>query len=240
MDLLVCFIVNNSGIPSSSLLLCLHQQGKRASVRVNPLQVLCRRVTLLLPGFKSVFAVADKVSIASGPYTFSLDRREALGMITPTWEPQECKPGLTLTRLDLSRDGKKSIGDILRGKHHFDPMLLLFLRKLRRVAFNVSATTGFPPSTIEISRKDFNDQGDFIQLGRTTNGVVDFQRRFIVVKHEVDAYPHEAKREGIKRTAVVLAFPVDETGVPERKMKCKVHAFLPLANYGLPVSSCPA
>ncbi|CAN9390393.1 unnamed protein product [Alternaria alternata] len=57
-------------------------------------------------GFKSVFKVADVVSISSGHYSFKFDKKETLGMIAPIWDefPDFRLPNNTSVLLQLSAD----------------------------------------------------------------------------------------------------------------------------------------
>ena len=50
-----------------------------------------RRSLRRIPGFKSVFTVANVVHISSGPYTFKFDKSHDLGMLTPIWESHQTR-----------------------------------------------------------------------------------------------------------------------------------------------------
>ena len=180
-----------------------------------------------LVGFKSVFTVADVVSILSGPYTFKFDKHKPLGMIAPIWisEPQaEYHPGETTFLLELSpamehEDLKDRLRDI-------QPSLLLFLRKLRRIEITTDEGTAVLGM--------YTDRHRVTQLTHTGRGAQP-AKRYILSRHNVNVSCDEKKRSGITRSEIVLAFPVSESLEPMESWQ-DVHAFLPLRRYGFRVS----
>ncbi|OTA55865.1 hypothetical protein K449DRAFT_438428 [Hypoxylon sp. EC38] len=106
-------------------------------------------------GFKSVFRVAYKVHIQSGPYSFTFTHREedlGMGMISPEWEEtaHELPPPLTRTTLYLhetdSEDAQRR-----RISHHFrnvDFAILWSLKSLERVEIRFHNEDGNEASSL--------------------------------------------------------------------------------------------
>ncbi|TFY59489.1 hypothetical protein EVJ58_g5745 [Rhodofomes roseus] len=175
-------------------------------------------------GFKAVFVVAQQVHVASRHFMFRFDRDGTLGMINPIWDTSyPINHGWTTFRLELApvvdRVGlEEQIGGI-------QPSLLLFLRKLRSIDIDMA-------SLVSVRRID--ESGDIIRLERHENYNCVSTRRYFVVKRIVNTYAHEEKRRGIDQSEIVLAFPINNDGQPEITQQY-VHAFLPVAAYGLNV-----
>ncbi|KAH9955853.1 hypothetical protein BC827DRAFT_1235201 [Russula dissimulans] len=179
-------------------------------------------------GFKSVFTVADKVYITSGPYSFHFDKTVELGMITPALGSKyPARPGWTTFHLQLasSEDGN-DLGAQLRDVR---PTLLLFLRKLR--ALSITFPVRAPQSTndVVVQRTDDEARG-MVSLQLIQNGECVVER-YILVKHIAQTPGEEPGRENIKESDVALAFPVTENFEPVTKQQ-EVHAFLPLRCFG--------
>lgn len=82
-------------------------------------------------GFKSVFGIADVVSVASGHYSFQFDARRRLDMIIPQWVdfPASSRPGFTSTLLQI-RD-RHATEELFEGLKSTSAERNLFLRRLR-------------------------------------------------------------------------------------------------------------
>lgn len=184
-------------------------------------------MTHLLAGFKSVFKVADKVFISSGPYKFYFDKHAELGMITPSWA-EDCpgREGSTQFTLQLSGTvDKKQLKEYLAD---VDPTLLLFLRKLRYLDLDLH------DARFAVERVDLATSGlihlrrhDRSAGSRTTS-------QYLLVKRVIAACSGERKRPNISQTEIVLAFPVRLNGSPKIRRQA-VHAFLPIRDYGFSV-----
>jgi hypothetical protein len=183
-------------------------------------------------GFKSVFKVADVVHISSGIYTFTLDRREELGMITPIWAPS-LPVVLEGTTFDLELSG--SADPMMLSAHLKDiqPTLLLFLRKLRYMTIEGPIGPQGRIATIEIHRDKVD--ADIVSLQRIEYGRSSVKRYFRVT-HVTQTYPGEERRRNVTHSNLVLAFPLTETEAPQISVQ-SVHAFLPLRSYGFTVRS---
>jgi hypothetical protein len=165
-------------------------------------------------------------------YTFKLDRREELGMITPIWEPSlTAVPGCTTFGLELSRSADpKMLSAHLKD---IQPTLLLFLQKLRYVIIEGPIGPQGRTATIEIHRDDVDT--DIISLQRIENGRTSINKYFRVT-HVTQTHLGEDRRRDVTHSNVVLAFPLTETEAPQISVQ-SIHAFLPLRSYGFTVRS---
>jgi hypothetical protein len=163
-------------------------------------------------------------------YTFTLDRREELGMITPIWAPSlPVVPGRTTFDLELSSSADpKMLSAHLKD---IQPTLLLFLRKLRYVTIEGPIGPQARTATIEIHRDDVDM--DIVSLRRIENERSSIERYFRVT-HVTQTYLREERRKNVTQSNVVLAFPLTETSAPQISIQ-SVHAFLPLRSYGFTV-----
>jgi hypothetical protein len=187
-----------------------------------------------MPGFKSVFTVADTVHISSREYTFRFDKHAVLGMITPIWDPSlSVEPGWTTFNLQLS--GSEDGQALSRQLTEIPPSALLFLRQLRSLVFHVKTSNCGKPLVVEVQYIDSGE--DIVCLIRRENGIVTLCQKFMLLKHTVPTYRHEEKRQGIHESEVVLVFPIQNSGNPVIEEQ-EVHAFLPLRRYGFNVSTC--
>ncbi|KAH9838232.1 uncharacterized protein C8Q71DRAFT_906078 [Rhodofomes roseus] len=180
-------------------------------------------------GFKAVFVVAQQVHVASRHFMFRFERDGTLGMINPIWDTSyPINHGWTTFHLQLApvvdrSDLEEQIGGI-------QPSLLLFLRKLRSIDIDIAKGKKKRSSLVSVRRIDESD--DIIRLERHENSRCVLKRRYIVVKKMVNTYVHEEKRKGIEQSEIILAFPINDDGQPETTEQY-VHAFLPVATYGL-------
>jgi hypothetical protein len=87
-------------------------------------------------GFKSVFMVAPKVNIQSGPFSLPFEhkpREQGMGMITPKWEPSDVVLAEPLTRITLTLLDSLNLDDLLSQFDDLPRTLLLFMKKLDRI-----------------------------------------------------------------------------------------------------------
>ena len=153
-------------------------------------------------------------------------------MVNPIWDASHCTdPGWTTFRLQIAQAiDRNELEEQVKG---IQPTLLLFLRKLRSIDIEIATRTR---SQISVCRVDEGD--GVVKLERRDNGVCVSSQKYIVFRQAVRTFAGEEKRQGIEQSEVVLAFPIDADGKP---VICQqyVHAFLPVASYGLPVSEKP-
>lgn len=181
-------------------------------------------------GFKSVFRVADQVWISSRQYHFKFDKTEPFGMIAPRWAefPGPTSPEETSFYLKLSKSyNEDELVDQLRT---FDPTLLMFLKRLKRVTLRV---LGRAEQSWEetILKTNAHENGSSLTILKMNNN----QLRYLTFDYLVENLPVESKRPQSSYSKIVLAFPL--TDLPERPRlgSYNVYAMLPIGDYGLKV-----
>jgi hypothetical protein len=180
-------------------------------------------------GFKSVFRVASIVYVSSCNFSFRFDSSRRLGIIAPQWAtfPQPTRPGYTSFYLQLSRGFEEQI--LINELLSLEPTVLAFLRKLRQI--NISITL---PNATNITRKleiHTEEVNNGLQLQKMRVSFTESQ--YITKRHRFGGLPKEKKRPGYSSSEILLAFPFEES----TKSTYEVYAFLPIRNYGFPVSS---
>jgi hypothetical protein len=150
-------------------------------------------------------------------------------MITPEWATEyPVVEGWTHFRLLLSK--KIHVGELITQLQDIHLSLLLFLRKLSSVT--IRTTSAGTVTTHEFHRTD--RQSTVANLKKVVNGVTD-SRNYLLVKHMVKAFTGEEKRQGIERSEIILAFPLEADETPYIDEEQYVYAFLPLRRYGFRV-----
>lgn len=187
-------------------------------------------------GFKSCFTVADRVWISSQPYNFRLGRND-LEMISPVVEDFKHTSMLQeQTMFCLHIPQKEDLANVRKEMHTLKPELLLFLRKLRKIRVVMAEKESQIEHEFLLHRQD--DVDDLQSCGYTTTQLARSDLaplpkfttdQLVVFRHTTQSMPEEAKREGIKHSEIVLAFPLDGN-ISSRP----VYNFLPIANYGFP------
>lgn len=180
-------------------------------------------------GFKSVFQVSNAPQIHSNGFHFRFDMsnpEDHLGYVLP----HLMEPNATLREDGTSivlpaKPGEKFSEEVLS---ELDARLLLFLRQLRRIELRT------PEEVVTMLRQD--DAG-FIALQTNrqhTNGEsAATNDRYLRVATTVrmNDVPDE-KRPGVTDSEVVLAFPMDDTGMALANAECATFAFLPIREFG--------
>ncbi|KAL2817700.1 hypothetical protein BDW59DRAFT_165856 [Aspergillus cavernicola] len=179
-------------------------------------------------GFKSIFKVASKVQIQSGPFCFSLRHREGengLGMVAPVNEIHEVLPREVRTRFTLFAVHPEQYEDFGDKLANFPHTIVAFLSKLKTVKFwnwtlqGAMSLKSFNRSLIG-SSLICNEHGD---IEMTTHEYVYFRKR-------VTGLPPRESRPVPTDVEMVLAFPVDGQVVSTQPF---AHAYLPLRAVGL-------
>jgi hypothetical protein len=186
-------------------------------------------------GFKSVFRITDEPQIFSNGYQFRLPKHDpdtGLGYVVPFWIeelPPQIDPGVTNILLPLcpSAQGELAkIGDI-------DSSLLLFLKQLQQVHV-VDEVRGL---SMKISRTGSDERIKLVKVVDEVGGgtVVDEMKHWKIVRRE---YPvrdglREEKRKEITESELAIALPLTDTNDADGKHFHPVHAYLPIADYGL-------
>ena len=181
-------------------------------------------------GFKSVYRIADEVWISSRQYSFKFDKHQAFGMIAPVWAefPATVKPNLTSFFLKLAEECDQD--DLIKDLKSFDPHLLLFLRRIRKVEIQISEANDCQWSQ---SLYKTTDSGQKYTI--TTLSSADTQQQFVTFEHTVLDLPPESRRSGISSSALTFAIPMGASQGDLLPGRQKVYALLPISDYGLRV-----
>ena len=190
-------------------------------------------------GFKSLFKVADAVTVRSEPYSFKLDTASSLGslgMIVPIWidpddRPECCSANIpahgTLFILQLKQGfyEDKNFFNFLT----FDFSFLLFTRKIKSMQL-VDGRWNFWEETREGSIQVESGTG---VIKTSLNGSSESIKQYAIFQHTVHDMPQEANRQGQAESLVTLAFPqVNQKPSLEDQ---QTYAFLPIDHFGFQV-----
>ncbi|KIW88650.1 uncharacterized protein Z519_10696 [Cladophialophora bantiana CBS 173.52] len=183
-------------------------------------------------GFKSIFKVADQVTIKSHPYSFTFDTASELGqlgMLVPTWvdQPTGPKDGTLLTIRLKNQDGiRTALSDQLK---NFDFYSLLFSRVLRKIKI-VQVRGSF--TTTEASFREHGESITELVIERS-HGPRTIER-FIIRNHSAESKTRVDTRKW--PTNIRLAFPVvgenDKGPHQKRQQSCLTYAFQGIQDFG--------
>ncbi|RFU23945.1 hypothetical protein B7463_g12390, partial [Scytalidium lignicola] len=248
---------DNRYLVSSTPTLCISVSSQLVKIECNEIgfteenvQALCRTGQSSKPpgqgyigekgiGFKSVFKIAKRAHVRSPPYYFQLDKDRMLGMITPEWDdeyfavhPQEYQTTIILDRIcDASTDFSTALQLDIEA---FNPMVILFLRRLVRLQMTLSPPTSSQNgATMSRCFRRYTDTlyPEITTLENEDSGSkVHFYKR----RHVLSFNGTEVRRPNLSRTEIVLAFPVElvsDTWIPKPK-QLPTFAYLPLGNFG--------
>lgn len=208
-------------------------------------------------GFKSIFKVAWKAHIQSGPYCFAFIHRPGdlgMGMISPEWETSSERLDGPLTRITLllhEEDNRrqkinvnaqrKSIKEQLQT---LQSTMLLFLKKLKRVNIHFHEEQETTSISMNLDRDTFNAR-TILSRRETHGGQSTEEKTFYHVTTQIvtglarsdnrNYSEAEESTRAYSRAEVILAFPLSEDSVPIVQPQ-EVFAFLPVRQYGFNVS----
>lgn len=189
-------------------------------------------------GFKSVFMVASRVYIQSGPFSFFFEHEEGdtgIGMIAPEYEKPKETLEDPLTRMTLSLI--KGIDETALHQQFRDlpDTLLLFLRQLGSISIERSGfTDGVSESTTYTCQHD-EEAGRTILEKTYRKGSEPPEkslRYYFVQRKLLQDLPNDPKRD-YNTAEVVLAFPFDDNSEPVIENQ-EVFAYLPIRDFGFP------
>jgi hypothetical protein len=195
-------------------------------------------------GFKSVFKVARKVHIQSGPFSFAFshardDDDDGLGMITPYYEDTEDLPIGVRTRMTLTLLDSTKFEERASEFRHVPDTFLMFLSRLQRLSIELYAPDN-APTVAQYSKRETQENGLYTTfLAKTTRkGEKEStsDQKFYSMKSDLHDLPvDEARKDkqgnSIDRATVILAFPVHEHDEPVLEQQY-TYAFLPLRRVG--------
>ena len=192
-------------------------------------------------GFKSVFKVASKVHIQSGPFSFCFEyNRESpsetgMGMITPFFEEHKEVPAGIRTRMTLHLAPTADFENLV--KQFSDPnqlpdSLLMFLSQINKLDIVVHDTVGLVSRTTYLYEYEAkNQRGNLTKSSPHGFSEVTY---YHVTKKQFESLPKDPARENETSAEVVLAFPIDSNGMPVIEQQ-HVFAYLPMRQAGFSV-----
>ena len=189
-------------------------------------------------GFKSVFKIASKVRVQSGPFSFSFnygdgDDEDGMDMITPFNDVYEDLPRDVRTRFTLTLKKKKSFKGLVKEFTNLPHTLLLFLTALKRLKISIDDSNEIVETSYKYRYDETSGKG---LLTRKSTGRKPKKFHFYISKKLIPELPTEKARKDVKEAQVVLAFPVDGDDVPVIKQQF-VFAYLPIRKVGFSVRS---
>ncbi|KAF5008934.1 hypothetical protein FDECE_4797 [Fusarium decemcellulare] len=181
-------------------------------------------------GFKSVFKVASVVNIVSGYYEFMFERDTPLGMILPVLSPFPSRHRLLdHTQFLLQLGDQVDVQRIQTDLENIDPELLIFLRKLRRLSIETNYTKKTYHVQTDTSDATIGETATVYSTYGNENLTLD--KKYAITRFNASRMPSDTRREGITRSEVILAFPINESKSPKMG-RHKAFAFLPIDDFG--------
>lgn len=210
--------------------------------------------------------VASKVHIQSGPFSFYFEHKpgdNGMGMITPIWESTDAILTDPLTRITLTLLDSLDLNDLLSQFDDFPKTLLLFLKKLSRIIIDEDVERvedeeeGSEEGEEEDEGKQETDPGNRMKcittlscnldqnIGRAqvtesvdqAEEVVAYSEEYRITRKMISNLPADGQRD-YNTAEVVLAFPVFDIEGDDwpHITSQKTYAFLPIRDFGYPVS----
>ncbi|KAF5666548.1 hypothetical protein FCIRC_10136 [Fusarium circinatum] len=210
-------------------------------------------------GFKSVFTIASKVQIESGPYSFYLQHEDGdpgIGMVRPHWtEPpvlpdhvkdREAYGGLFGNRtriiLFLKDQNRENLRNSFIDQLWDTPdSVLLFMKNLRSLKITVLGEDNKVQRSKDVllDRDLFGPQSRISTTKELGPAKLKTWNRYLVYRSTATGLPANPNRRPAPESSadtssaeVVLAFPVDEKGEPIIENQ-KLFAFMPVSETGL-------
>jgi hypothetical protein len=202
-------------------------------------------------GFKSVFMVASKVHIQSGPFSFSFEHgpgEQGMGMIAPKWEPSDVVLAEPLTRITLTLLDSLNLDDFFSQFDDLPRTLLLFMKKLDRIIIDADLRdvdgSAMKPNTrvrsIITYSSDFNQITGKAKITVSMDAIerpVSNSFEYRIARKRLCNLPADAQRD-YNPAEVMLVFPVFEIYRNDQLEfeSEQIHAFVPVHDLGSPVS----
>lgn len=192
-------------------------------------------------GFKSVFKVAWKVQIQSGPFSFFIRHRPEdpnWNMTIPIYEDSTALEDHTVTRITLHLHEYISLQDIHGHFVHLPFKSLLFLRNLKKIQVvdNWSALAQ-NICTWTTNRGAKENKSELITITEERSQMRPGKHLFQIFRKDALHLPEDKLRSNVDQTRVELAFPIYEDHLPRIEGQ-EVYAFLPLKDFGFNVTWC--
>ncbi|KIM99744.1 hypothetical protein OIDMADRAFT_125409, partial [Oidiodendron maius Zn] len=194
-------------------------------------------------GFKSVFMVASKAHIQSGPFTFFFEHpssRDAsgMGMVSPVWHNYDARAKHSGTKITLNLRNDVNRSELENQLFTDLPdTLLLFLKKLQRISIDKYDASGLLLRHTEYTcdRDDVNRKVTLTKstLTRGSSPLKTVTRYFTTTK-KLSMLPSDTQKT-FNTAELVLAFPVQEGDVaPRIASKHDIYSYLSIRNSGFP------
>ncbi|KAL4811957.1 hypothetical protein BDW67DRAFT_179145 [Aspergillus spinulosporus] len=179
-------------------------------------------------GFKSVFKIAYKVCIQSGPFSFYFEYRRGdggLAMITPFYQAPHKLPSSIRTRITLWLLNSNDFSTRARELKEIPDTLLLFLRKLRRLTIEI------PTLMSRVTYECEEGTTANFTIFRKRTDKTQKKRLYYMQKQTLTDLPAHHSRQEQQGAGLILAFPLDESFKPVIEPQF-VYSFLPMRNEG--------
>jgi len=188
-------------------------------------------------GFKSVFKIASKVHVQSGPFSFSFnyggDDEDGMGMVTPFNDIHEDLPGDVRTRFTLALKDDTDFESLVKEFADLPDTLLLFLTTLKRLRISIDDSDEISETNFEYRYDETSGKG---LLTRNSARGKPKVFHFYISEKLIQNLPTDKARKDVKEAQVVLAFPVNGQDVPIVTQQY-VFAYLPIRKVGFSVRS---
>ena len=191
-------------------------------------------------GFKSVFMVASKVHIQSGPFSFFFEHHHGdsgMGMIAPEYIPPELPFPGSLTRMTLTLLDGLDQPSLYAQFQALPDTILLFLSKLKRITIKIlePETMGFETTCFTCFHSVPTRRATlFRSMDSTSKPPMVDMTEYHVTRKLLKNLPYDEQRAH-NTAEVVLAFPLDENSTPIIRSQ-EVFAYLPIRDYGFSVT----
>lgn len=200
-------------------------------------------------GFKSVFAISNRVTIQSGLWSFEFENQrgdDGLGMITPHWTMPVALLSDVGTRITLHLK-RKDLGFLKELSNAFADVpdtTLLFLRQVAKISISDEQTEHSTLSRVFARHDKWNavEKSTSVNVNRTTTHLLYkmYQGEFSLASSS----PTDHEESDVQQnTTVELAFPVQRNSGLPNVSDCGQHifAFLPMKRMAqLPVRNIAA
>lgn len=192
-------------------------------------------------GFKSVFKVASKVHIQSGPFSFAFQYKfgdSGFGMVTPFLDEFEELPSGVRSRITLTLSPSSDFTELLKDFEALPDSLLIFLSKLKSITINVmNANNELVSKTVYAYEYSPDNHRGTLTKHRSIEGKdIQIAQYFHITRRALSNLPKDAARPMTDQAEVVLAFPLDEKSIPILEQQ-HVFAFLPVRKVGFNVGN---
>ena len=180
--------------------------------------------------------MSSKVCIYSNGFNFSFDKGCTLGMICPlllSGPSEYAKPGWTVFVLTLCINDADyaTVRNALKEIH---PEMLLFTRRLRQIEISTPAPSlSTAPAETRVYSVNVDVNDTFNEYTICSHSAEIKNLRYLREEWDIFDMPEHPKRQEIRESKIVLAFPFNDSGPVISEQQ--IFAFMPLYRTPLPV-----